>query len=146
MVKFLVCSVHCPVCSVQFAVNVAMLTVVLEWLRPLHQAYVLQSESSMSDAKDDWQLILNLMNPPESLLWLILQYWSCMLTCPASCTRLCLVFSLRGCHSYLEWQDTYPDDIVTLQRCIHAAAASSERRQLVHLLRYFGIFRVGDLR
>ena len=87
--------------------------------------------------RDEYPPVLQLVNPKSSLIVAVLQYLSSLIGSPSTCTRLCLVFALRGVRTFADWKRLWPGDVELLSNAVLLMSASLERRQRLGFIHLF---------
>ena len=104
------------------------------------------SDKPLSQFRNTYPEILDLLNPCESFLFLLLQYLSTLIACPSECPRLRLVYVLRGCHNFESWYTRFPQDIRVLNLAVMCLTSAIEKRELQYLQDHFGCLQIADKR
>ena len=119
-----------------------MLAILLEGTRQLHRYYEKEAGMCHIKARDDYPPVLQLVNPRSSLTVAVLQYLSSLIGSSSACTRLCLVFAIRGVRTFADWKRLWPADVELLSNAVLLMSASLERRQRHRSMCPFHVFHI----
>ena len=127
-----------------FRLKVLLMAILLEPGRRLTTYYLSASHDDLYEMRTKCPPLVDLLNPSTSLAHHCLQYWSTLLGDPRACPRLLLAMQQRGCASFTEWFNKFPEDITLLKKGCLALIAATERRQVQYLSKHFGVFSLCD--
>ena len=109
--------------------EVILLAILLEGTRQLHRYYEKAAGVCLTRSRDTYPPVMQLVNERASLVVAVLQYMSSLVGSPSDCTRLFLVFAIRGVRTFADWKRLWPTDVELLSNAVLLISASLERRQ-----------------
>ncbi len=130
----------------EWRVILMTIAIVVEPMRRLTSFFMKVSHMDISAPSAAFSPAMNCINPRASMIWAALSYLSSVLEAPQLCSRLCLIFSQRGCVTFAEWQRKFPSDIERLRKALLAVHSSTWRREYWYLRTELEVFSVGDMR
>ena len=126
-------------------VCVVIMQLVDEGFRALHMYFL-----AVAHAKTPWEgehqpPIASMCNPRSSIVVVVLQYWSCLMS--GKSPRLAMLLMYRRCESVHEWFHAWPSDVLQLRRATSCAIGSVVRRLLLLYEKdSWRLFLLGDRR